>query len=92
MQAPTLTYSRRGSFVNINVSFTQSYLVGVDKEQDEENEFGQEDDQQNDEKLKKKKKSVRLKGFNRSRNMQDTLMSMQNIIKLRNTLNFSFQM
>lgn len=34
-------------------SFAWSYLLGVDKEQDEEDKFGQEDDQQNDEKLKK---------------------------------------
>lgn len=31
----------------------QSYLVCVDKEQDEEDQFSQEDDQQNDEELKK---------------------------------------
>lgn len=42
-------------------TLTQSYLVGVDKEQDEEDKFGQKDDQENDEKLEKAKKRVRLK-------------------------------
>ena len=45
------------------------YLVGVDKEQDEEDKFGQEDDQQNDEKLKK---IIRKRQLNMSRNMKDT--------------------
>lgn len=43
--------------------FAPSYLVGVDKEQDEEDEFSQEDDQQNDEKLKNKINVVSVTDF-----------------------------
>jgi len=38
--------------MNTTCLFTRRYHVGVDEEQDEEDEFGQEDDQQNDEELK----------------------------------------
>ena len=43
---------------NYECSFTQSYLVGVDKEQDEEDELRQQDDQQNDEELMKSVKRL----------------------------------
>lgn len=51
---------------NYDFSCAWSYLVGVDKEQDE---FGQEDDQQNNEKLKK---IIRKRRLSMSRNMKDT--------------------
>lgn len=54
---------------NYDFSCAWSYLVSVDKEQDEEDEFGQEDDQQNDEKLKK---IIRKRRLSMSRNMKDT--------------------
>lgn len=54
---------------NYDFSCAWSYLVGVDKEQDEEDKFGQEDDQQNDEKLKK---IIRKRRLSMSRNMKDT--------------------
>lgn len=35
----------------MNVSVLRSYLIGVDEEQDEKDEFSQQDDEQNDEEL-----------------------------------------
>lgn len=68
----TLTYSRSrwlNMKDNYDFSCAWSYFVGVDKEQDEEDEFGQEDDQQNNEKLKK---IIRKRRLSMSRNMKDT--------------------
>lgn len=59
------------------------YLVGVDKEQDEEDQFSQQDDQQNDEKLKKIKRKSRKVQFNMKRSMLDIRMLLSDNIKYK---------